>query len=515
MAYRLVTEPHPVVPQTAEQVIRGDRGQATRFLHRATFGPRTGDVARLQELGAGAWLDEQMSMRPRTSAVDILLSDPDERIGSVAWRTLLDEPDQLRRRVGYALSQIFVVASSKVGAERTAGYIDMLNRHAFGNFRDLLEDVALSPAMARYLSHHRNAPANPKTGSMPDENFAREIMQLFTIGLWELHSDGTRVLLRGEPVPTYDNDDVMGLARCFTGWETTPNALSDRWFEDRMIVWEPSSRWHEQGEKRFLNTVIPPGTDAPTTLGLALDALFHHHNTAPFICRQLIQRLVTSNPSPAYVRRVVAAFEDNGSGVRGDMSATVRAVLLDDEAIDEVPMREFGKIREPVLRFSIVLRMLGVGATTSRWPFTNLGDAADGLGQQPLDAPSVFNFYRPGFVPSASGFDRGDLVSPELQISDEVQAIGWINRLARTIKWKPANLTLDFDDLKELADRPSDLVDELESRLVPGRLRSETRAVLLRAIEQTRHHGLDLQREERVLGGVLIIAASTDFIYER
>ena len=514
MAYGVLTEPLPVVPSTLDQMLRTDHGHATRFLQRATFGPRPGDVERLQDLGPQAWLDEQMALGADQSLFDEMLGADTKFFPYWMWTSYLTNSAQLRMRVSYALSQIFVISDRIVGPERAAGFVDVLNRHAFGNFRDLLEAVTLSPAMAHYLSNHRNAPENPRTGSMPDENYAREVMQLFTIGLWELNPDGSRVLRDGEPVATYDNEDVMGLARCMTGWETSFEN-DERRFAEPMTVWEPTLRWHEQREKRFLGTVVPEGTSARETMKIAMDALFHHPNTAPFISKLLIQRLVTSNPSPGYVRGVSSVFDDNGSGVRGDLAAVVRSVLTDPEGFQSTPLAGFGKIREPVLRFAAILRMLDVSGNDVPLRVGDHSGAANGLGQQPLRAPSVFNFFRPGFVPSAGSFDSDGMVSPEMQIVDEVTTIGWVNRLARTLKQSTGGITLDFEDLELLSGDPEALVDEVARRLCPGRLAPETRATAIRALDRTRLEPIELQQRERAIGAVVLLAASTDFIYER
>jgi uncharacterized protein (DUF1800 family) len=256
------------------------------------------------------------------------------------WLQAVRGPDQLRQRTVFALSQIFVVSNvnssidSEVGAH--ASYLDMLARNAFGNFRTLLEEVATHPAMGHYLSHFRNEREDEASGRIPDENFAREVMQLFTIGLWELNQDGSRRRdPAGEFIPTYAQDDVSGLARVFTGWSWGgPDRSVARWHG-----WVGGRNWQEQmgnypdfhspSEKRFLGVTIPAGTSGEESLRIALDRLFNHPNVGPFIGRQMIQRFVTSNPSPAYIARVAAAFNDNGQGVRGDMRAVLRAVLLD------------------------------------------------------------------------------------------------------------------------------------------------------------------------------------------
>ena len=342
------------------------------------------------------------------------------------WRGVLSEPDQLRRRVGYALSQILVASSNDLGQSTIAHYMDLLEQHAFGTFRELLEAVSRSQAMGEYLTFVNNRKADPRRGRVPDENYAREVMQLFTIGLWELEPDGTRRLAGGQPIPSYDQDDIAGLARVFTGWRRPDDETPAR-YSLPMVMREQD---HEPGAKSFLGTTIPPDTLGEDSLVMALDTLAAHDNVGPFIGRQLIQRLVTSNPSPAYIRRVSETFADNGSGVRGDLGAVVRAVLLDDEAWRADQPATFGKLREPVLRFTVVARALDITSSDDdNWSFDNTRDSATSLGQLPFASPSVFNFYRPGYVAPQTPLSDLDLVAPEFQIVDETSAIGWVNWL--------------------------------------------------------------------------------------
>ena len=403
---------------------------AIRFLQRATFGARSGDVDALIDRGVDGWLDDQMAMTPSETQLQRLLrTEVSARRGY--WRAVLIEPDQLRRRVAYALSQIVVASSNGVGQQNLAHYIDLLEAHAFGTFRDLLEAVSTSQAMGEYLTFVNNRKADPRQGRVPDENYAREVMQLFTIGLWELEPDGTRRLLDGQPVPTYDQDDISGLARVFTGWRR-PDIATNARYSMPMVQRE---RDHELGSKSFLGVTIPENTPGEASLAIALDTLVTHPNVGPFIGRQLIQRLVTSNPSPAYVGRVAAVFDNNGSDVRGDLGAVVRAVLLDDEAWVADQPSTFGKLREPVLRFTVVARALDVDSgDDDDWGFDNTSDPATSLGQLPFASPSVFNFYRPGYVAPQTPLSDLDLVAPEFQIVDETSAIGWINWLGSYLR---------------------------------------------------------------------------------
>ncbi len=367
--------------------------------------------------------------------------------------------------------------------------------------------------MGEYLTFVNNRKADPRQGRVPDENYAREVMQLFTIGLWELEPDGVRRLVDGQPVPTYDQNDISGLARVFTGWRR-PDVDTNARYSMPMVQRE---RDHELGSKSFLGVTIPEDTPGEESLAIALDTLTAHPNVGPFICRQLIQRLVTSNPSPAYVGRVAAVFDNNGSDVRGDLGAVVRAVLLDDEAWLADQPSTFGKLREPVLRFTVVARALDVNSDDDDdWGFDNTSDSATSLGQLPFASPSVFNFYRPGYVAPQTPLSDLDLVAPEFQIVDETSAIGWINWLGSYLRSPRRSQTYDLDALLALADDIPGLVTEVAARLCPDGISAALRAVVERNIgDVIDDRNLERQALERVLGVVLMIAASTDFLHER
>ncbi len=489
-----------------------ERADATRFLQRATFGPRSGDVDELIARGVDGWLTDQMALTPPETHLERRLrTDLSARRGY--WRGVLSEPDQLRRRVGYALSQILVASANDVGQTTIAHYMDLLEQHAFGMFRDLLEAVSRSQAMGEYLTFVNNRKADPRQGRVPDENYAREVMQLFTIGLWELEPDGTRRLASGEPIATYDQDDISGLARVFTGWRRPDDDTTAR-YSMPMVMRE---RDHEPGAKSFLGTTIPENTPGEASLALALDTLVAHDNVGPFIGRQLIQRLVTSNPSPAYVQRVATTFADNGHGVRGDLGAVVRAVLLDDEAWRADQPATFGKLREPVLRFTVVARALDVTSSDDdNWSFDDTRDSATSLGQLPFASPSVFNFYRPGYVAPQTPLSDLDLVAPEFQIVDETAAIGWINWLGSYLRNPRGSQSYDLTALLTLAEDIPALVTEVADRLCPDGISAGLRSVVERNIAAVvDERNLARQALERALGVVLLIAASTDFLHER
>jgi uncharacterized protein (DUF1800 family) len=357
---------------------------------------------------------------------------------------------------------------------------------------------------------------------VPDENYAREVMQLFSIGLWQLNEDGTRRKdAYQRDIPTYGLEDVMGLARVFTGlsWGG-PDKSFDRWmswlgwnFRDPMQFYP---QFHSTGEKRFLGTVIPAGTSGEQSLRLALDALFNHPNVGPFIGRQLIQRLVTSNPSPAYVARVARVFANNGNGVRGDMRAVVQAILMDDEARNPtwVANPNYGKLREPIVRFSHWMRAFNAQAASRHYRIWNVEDPVQSLGQNPQRAPSVFNFFRPSYAPPGEILTRG-LVAPEFQITHETTATGWINFAVNTVAqgfgYGADQIAANYQAELALAGNPSALIDRVDWLLTHGRMSSGTRQTILGAVNAV--PATDPLR--RVQVAIALTMVSQDFITQR
>src|SRR5258705_4684635 len=339
--------------------------QAARFLTRATFGPSPADIDKLAVIGYTAWFAEQVHApasleRPTVEAWRA--GDPntsqDQRL-MMWWRNAIQRTDQLRQRAAFALSEIFVV-SDVAGTLRddpvgTAEYYDILVRDALGNYRTLLEDVTKSPAMGKYLSMLKNQKADPAHNIRPDENYAREALQLFSIGLDQLNPDGTPALdAGGERIPTYDQSVVEGFAATYTGWDYA-GATNWDWPQENYRPMEPWEDYHETAAKTVLDgVVLPAGNTAQQDLTAALDLIFAHPNVGPFIARRLIQLLVTSNPSPAYVGRVAAVFADDGTGVRGNLLAVFKAILLDTDAVNGAADHPdtFGKLREPILRLT-------------------------------------------------------------------------------------------------------------------------------------------------------------------
>jgi uncharacterized protein (DUF1800 family) len=390
--------------------------------------------------------------------------------------------------------------------------------------------------MGLYLSHLRNQKEDPSRGRVPDENYAREVMQLFTIGLYELNLDGTvRLDSRNEPIETYTNEDVTGLAKVFTGWSWAgPDKSDTRFFggnasADRAVLpMQSYPKYHSTSEKRFLGTVIPEqaSADPEASLRVALDRLFSHPNVGPFIGKQLIQRMVTSNPSPAYVARVASAFNDNGSGVRGDMKAVIRAVLLDPEARSPLPgATDYGKLREPVLRIAHWLRAFGAQSASGRFLIGNTDNPNSSLGQTPMRSPSVFNFYRPGYVPPNTDIAAAGLVAPEMQITHESSVAGYLNTLRSVISsgigsGSPRDVQPDYGEVIGLADRPDALVDRIGAMLIAGEMSPELRAQAIDAVGAVAVSTSNAQsaataRLNRVKLAVFLVMASPDYLVQK
>jgi uncharacterized protein (DUF1800 family) len=510
--------PDPVDPGPAPVAPAGV-AEAARFLTQATFGPDEQDLTNLMTQGFAQWIDSQTALPPthhlpyvQARRAELLARDGSDGWqgprNEAWWQHALTAPDQLRQRTAWALSQIFVVSqfgSLDIEHEGTTRYYDILVDHAFGNYRDLLEAVTLSPMMGTYLSMIRNQKPDPLTGHEPDENYAREVMQLFSVGLLRMHPDGSLVLdADGMPVPTYSQDDTVGLAHVFTGWgphydPANPPTWSNgsaaqprdwfRWGYDSTRPMSFYPEFHDTLDRRILGGVVVPGSaDGQARMELALDAIFEHPNTGPFIARQLIQKMVTSNPGPGYIHRVAAAFADNGAGVRGDLGATVRAVLLDPEARAVAPRQRqsFGKPAEPLLRYARLLRLCRPAPPKAGDPRFFLNTQYHIPEQAPLLSPSVFNFFQPVYS-SPGRIAASGLLSPEFQIFAETTAIAQANTLHGTIHWgiwTPERdgsnnhyvLRINIDPLVAILDQPGitpeqaqeNLIDWLDGRLLFG-----------------------------------------------
>ncbi len=513
------TQPQPLVSPE----------DASRFLAQATFGATDADIHLVSKIGYKDWMTQQFNTPPTLHEPvveqSLLINNPpcsandikcnaalfvgnnqnESYVQQTFWQQAMTGNDQLRQRVKYVLSEIMVISSTNPAVANAprgmANYYDVLGADAFGNFRSLLEDVTLNPLMGEFLSMLANDKGDATRD--PDENYAREVMQLFTIGLYQLNSDGTQKLdATGQPIPTYSNLDVMGLAKVLTGfsWNIPGDASDNAWYNccvyvgpghgEDLLPMQSFPSHHSTAEKDFLGVTIPasPNPDPAGDLKIALDTLFNHPNLPPFFCKQLIQHLVTSNPSPAYVSRVAAVFIDNGSGVRGDMQAVLQAILLDDEARNAAAASsnpQFGKVQEPVIRYTNWARAF---TAQSRNGVFNLGSTEDpiyGLGEMSLRSPSVFNWFAPGYVPPGTSIEKAGLLAPEMEMTDVSTVVGYLNFMQNAIASDSKNGPDVFSSYSTeigLAATPDALLDRINLLLLAGRMDSTLRGTILSAV---------------------------------
>jgi uncharacterized protein (DUF1800 family) len=518
------------------------QAQASRMLTQSTFGPNMASIDQLSASGYTAWFDEQFA-KPQTlhrtymdsiQATGVTLGQ--DQFFQSFWQQAASGDDQLRQRVAFALSQIFVVSfqdSTIANYPRgVASYYDTLASNAFGNYRDLLEAVSLHPMMGIYLTSMRN---QKESGTrVPDENYAREVMQLMSIGLVELNQDGTPKLSNGKPIETYSNADITGMAKVFTGWSWAgPDKSSTRFFggaADPNRDWQPMQsypQYHSTSAKSFLGVTIAAQTSAApeASLKTALDRLYNHPNVGPFIGKQLIQRLVTSNPSPQYVARVAAAFANNGQGVRGDMKAVIKAVLMDAEARSDsgAASANAGKLREPVVRLANWMRAFNAASASSKFLLSSLDDPLFALGQSPMRSPSVFNFYRPGYVPPNTSIANAGLVSPEMQITGDTSVVGYLNFMRDVIPngtGSGRDVKADYTAELALADAPDRLLDRINLLLMSNQMSSTLRNQILAAVNSVtiptnNPTTAATARKNRVSLAIFLAMASPEYIVQR
>lgn len=545
----------PNMPPTGSDA-PASREAAARFLTQASFGPTDASVQRVMELGYSRWIDEQLAL-PATShqstwetldaaakAVNVDSSAGQDGVIHSFWRGAVAGNDQLRQRVAFALSEIFVISmqDANVGdsPRGVANYMDMLASKGFGRYRDLIEAISLHPMMGRYLTSLGNRKADARTGRVPDENYAREIMQLFSIGLLELNADGSVKMNGSTPAETYTPADIAGLAKVFTGWSwacpVAPTATNSTCFfngttnnqSDPDRLFKPMisyPQYHAPEEKRFLSAVIPVNTAGPASLKTALDTLADHPNVGPFIGKQLIQRLVTSNPSGTYVRDVAQVF----NSTNGDMKAVVKAILTHPEA--RVSSNTAGKVREPVLRVTAYLRAFSATSDSGYYKVGNTDNPGTQLGQTAMRSPTVFNFYRPGYVPPGSNAAAANLAVPELQISHETTAAGYVNYIRDAVSaglgpnpGAPTNrrdVQPNFSAELALADKPTaanptELVERINSKLMYGTMPAALKtqiatAVGSIAIRTNTQANTDADKRTRVNAAIFLTLVSPEF----
>ncbi len=511
---------------------------AARFLAQASFGATgTQEISQVQQLGFEQWLNHQFSLTHKSQLAYVQQQAPREANGKprdemsyeAIWQQWLYGEEQLRARIAFALSQLFVVSNiaPDLTPQAMSSYMDMLNTHAFGNFRQLLEAVTLHPAMGYYLNMVESAKEDPAKGTHPNENFAREVMQLFTIGLVKLNLDGSLAKdADGNTTPTYDEEVVKGYAKAFSGWSFAGRDTSkpDTFSSGEENWTEPMQAWaskHSTAAKKLLNgQLIPAGQTPQQDLQMALDSLASHPNVAPFVSRRLIQRLVSSNPSPAYIQRVATVFNDNGAGVRGDLRAVIRSILLDSEARESTAnaSAQAGKMREPVIRLANLFRIMKAKSSSGHTNLWALDSTDYGLGQSPLLAPSVFNFYSPDFKP-AGPIAQAGLVAPEFQITTDATTAGSIGFLMTVIRdggyrgggMEANRIELDFVSWESIAADAVVLIDHMNLLLMNNSMSSSTRTSMMRAV-----NSIDPKlKAERTKIALSLVMIAPEFIIQR
>jgi uncharacterized protein (DUF1800 family) len=455
---------------------------AARFLQQATFGPTAADIANLQQIGFSQWFAMQQAAGESTFPAPGLTDDTSLERQAFLYNAM-NGPDQLRQRMAFALGQIWVVSGLKLPVDAMQSYLQLLQDNAFANYRTVMQNLTLSPSMGRYLDMVNNAKANPATDTLPNENFAREFMQLFTIGMVVLNPDGTPKLDSiGHPIPLYGQSDIQTLARVFTGWTfptqpgQTAKPYNPQYFVGPMI---PSETIHDTGAKVIFGHTLPAGQTAEQDLAQTIDIIFNHPNLPPFVSLRLIQHFVTSNPSPDYVRRVSMRFINNGHGVRGDLYAVINAILLDPGARqgdNDVAMQPptGGHLLEPVIYATEVLRALGatVAATNS------LAMPIGAMGQQLLLPASVFNYYSPFYqIPDTA------LAGPEFQLLTPSTALIRANFIYAVLENHVATgVTVDLTPYVKVAGDSNQLLSAVDKAFTRGQMPSTMQGYLLTAI---------------------------------
>ncbi len=553
IAQVLGTPPVPVV--TPED--------AARFLDQATFGATDADIRHLSMIGYQAWLSEQFNMplNPQEPGVEqaLIVNNPpcattdlqcnaglfvqnsqDEGLVQDSfWQHALASNDQLRQRVVYTLTQLFVISSNNTTSIQNmprgeANYYDVLGADAFGNFRQLLEDITLNPMMGQFLSMQGNDKGNATTD--PDENYAREVMQLFTIGLWQLNDDGTQKLDgSGQPIATYSNNDVKGLAKVFTGfsWNVPGDSSESAWSNcciyvspghgEDLLPMQAYPSHHSTLEKQFLGVDIPAGSSDPSAdLKIALDTLFNHPNLPAFFSKQMIQHLVTSNPSPAYVNRIAQVFKDDGTGVRGNLKAVITAILMDPEARDtagDVANPQFGKVREALIRYTEWARAFTAQSRTGSFNNGSTEDPIWGLGEMSLRSPTVFNWFAPGYVPPGTSIAAAGLLAPEMQMTNVSSVVGYINYMQDAIGASATagpDLFSSYATEMSLAAAPDQLLDRINLMLMAGQMNSTLYNQILAAINSIaiptgNQNAINAALLARVQTAIYLTMASPDY----
>jgi uncharacterized protein (DUF1800 family) len=541
--------------------------EAARFLQHAQFSSSEAEIAAVRSQGTSAWLDGQMALNSSLGAWDWLKQrgygvidqnrfyEMEFQSNYMAWYQIMASPDGVRRRIALALSEFFVVSGAGVGTISwpqfaMGAYWDVLCKNAFGNFRVLLEEITLNIAMGEFLNTLGNQKEDATTGRLPDENYAREVMQLFTIGLLQLNVDGTPKLgANGQALETFTQSDVSNLARVFTGYESdnsegySQSAIAPTYtirnvgYTRRPMVLNANR--HSSLRAEFLGAVVEAGTDGKTALKIALDTLFQHLNVGPFFARQMIQRLVCSDPSPNYVARVATVFNNNGKGERGDLAAVFKAILLDTEAISAAGLTSttFGKLREPMVRTAQWARTFKATSLKGTWKIGNPNySAVDALGQSPLQAPSVFNFFRPGYIPPSTAMALSKATAPEFQLVNESTTASYINYLQNFLingMWvrapelitSPDSATVtdgpdivpDYTAELALVGKPAELINRFNLLLCAGQLSSETVTMMVTALsyDQASASSSDSTKRSYVAKALMFVMCCSEYLVQK
>jgi uncharacterized protein (DUF1800 family) len=471
---------------------------ANRFLNQTTFGTTPALKTHVEQVGFETFLAEQFAL-PESVYPNPLTATSQQTVDRF-WVNMFKGNDQLRQRTVYALSQIWVESFSKNSEpEMIIPWLRILSRNAFGNYRTLMREVTLDASMGHYLDLVNSNKPTVTEGA--NENYARELMQLFTVGLYKLNADGSNQLdAAGRPIPVYSQTDVRQLALALTGWTypttpgQTPSGNNGSYYPGAM---EPRAANHDTTAKTILGQTLPAGQTIAQDLDGALDIIFNHPNVAPFVATRLIRAFVTSNPSPGYIQRIAAVFENNGAGVRGDLKAVIRAILLDAEARNDNPPPEFGRLRSPLQQTLAVFRALNANFTeplSFAYVYRDMGEAI-------LDAPSVFGHYSPNYrVPNGGG-----LFGPEFQIYTPTEATNRANFLYTTMyeNW------LSVSEFTALAGNSANLLNAVDQRFLDGKMSPAMRDSITRALPTAQDN------KTRAIAAIYLVITSGDFVIQR
>ncbi len=515
--------------------------EAARFLQQAQFSSTKDEINYLKRVGIDQWLNRQFSLKSGIGGYDWLYQQgyntreyrySDRPVDWMAWQQLLSAKDTLRKRMALALSEILVLSTLELGLPHRAfaigAYWDLLNKHAFGNFRDLLKDITINLGMGAYLDLRHSRKADSR-GRRPDENYAREVMQLFTIGLVELNLDGTPKLRNGKTIETYTQETVSNIAMALTGWTVDGRSYVIGSNTDTEFARAPminiASR-HDTRSATFFDTTVPAGSSGEQALEIVVDTLFNHPNVAPFICKQLIQRLVTSNPSPEYIRRVATVFNSDEKGRRGNLQSVLTAILTNDEARNPPIRRDptIGKVREPIMRLiQWVYTFSNRQSVTGKWMISKTDNRTSYLNQSPFRSPSVFNYFDVNYAPITKAFTDNDILAPELQLHNETATVGYINHIKRVIEKGVfqnfietlTEIKPDYKEEMKFYDQPEKLVDHLNLILCAGQMSPKTKSLIHAAVTDITQRTSRDWKQDRIHLAVFMAMVSPDYLVQK